>query len=62
MRAFRNEAVVSAATVVNVAEERLDDGVHGSSLGRTVRQLGRGGDQVVVLDRTGRQVIGTAAR
>ncbi|HSZ44869.1 MAG TPA: HAMP domain-containing sensor histidine kinase [Streptosporangiaceae bacterium] len=62
MRAFRNEAVVAAATVVNVAEERLDDGVHGSSLGRTVRQLARGGDRIVVLDRAGRAVVGTAAR
>jgi signal transduction histidine kinase len=62
MRAFRSEAVVAAATLVNVAEERLDDGVHGSALGRTVHQLARGGDRVVVLDRAGRQVIGTTTR
>jgi signal transduction histidine kinase len=62
MRAFRNEAVVAAATLVNVSEERLDDGVHGSALGRTVRQLARGGDRVIVLDQAGRLVAGTAAR
>jgi signal transduction histidine kinase len=62
MRAFRNETTVAAATLVNVAEERLDDGVHGSALGRTVRQLERGGDRIDVLDRGGRLIIGTAAR
>jgi signal transduction histidine kinase len=62
MRAFRNETVVAAATLVNVSEERLDDGVRGSALGRTVRQLAHGGDRVAVLDRTGRQIAGTAAR
>jgi signal transduction histidine kinase len=62
MRAFRNEALVSAATLANVAEERLDDGVHGSALGRTVRQLAHGGDRVVVLDRAGRPIAGSADR
>lgn len=62
MRAFRNEAVVAAGTLTNVAEERLDDRVHGSALGRTVRQLERGGDRVVVLDQAGRLVIGSTAR
>jgi signal transduction histidine kinase len=61
-RAFENEAVVAAATLVNVAEERLDDHVRGSALGKTERQLARGGDQVVVLDRAGRVIIGTRAR
>ncbi len=62
MRAFRNETVVAAATLVNVSEERLDDGVRGSALGRTVRQLAHGGDRVAVLNRAGRQIAGTAAR
>src|SRR6266481_7524109 len=61
-RAFENEVVVAAATLVNVGEERLDDQVRGSALGKTVRQLARGGDQVVVLDRAGRVIIGTRAR
>src|SRR5580700_8797880 len=62
MRAFRNETVVAAATLANAAEERLDDGVHGSVLGRAVSQLARAGDRVVVLDRAGQAVAGTAAR
>jgi signal transduction histidine kinase len=61
-RAFRDEAVAAATTLANVAEERLDDGVHGAALGRTVRQLAHGGDRVVVLDRAGRPVAGTAVR
>jgi signal transduction histidine kinase len=61
-RAFRDEAVAATTTLANVAEERLDDGVHGAALGRTVRQLAHGGDRVVVLDRSGLPVAGTAVR
>jgi signal transduction histidine kinase len=62
MRAFHNQAVVAAETLTNVAEERLDDRVHGAALGSTVLQLERGGDRVAVLDRAGRQIIASAAR
>ncbi len=62
MRAFQNEARVAAATLSNVAEERLDDKAHGSALVREVSQLTQGGDRVLVLDRVGRLVAGSPAR
>ena len=62
VRAFQNEARVAAATLANVAEERLDDKVHGSALIRTVDQLAHGGDRVLVLDSAGRPVAASAAR
>jgi signal transduction histidine kinase len=61
-RAFRNEARVAAVTLTNVAEERLDDKVHGTALSRTVKQLAHGGDRVLVLDSAGRLVAASAAR
>jgi signal transduction histidine kinase len=61
VRAFQNEARVAAATLTNVAEERLDDKVHGRALGRTVSQLARAGDRVLVLDSAGRPVAASAA-
>jgi signal transduction histidine kinase len=61
-RAFQNEARVAALTITNVAEERLDDKVHGSALDRTVRQLASSGDRVLVLDAAGRTVAASAAR
>jgi signal transduction histidine kinase len=61
VRAFQNEARVAAATLTNMAEERLDDKVHGKALGRTVNQLGRAGDRVLVLDPAGRPVAASAA-
>jgi len=62
VRAFRDEARAATLTLANVAEERLDDKAHGSALSRTVRGLTRGGDRVLVLDRAGRPVAGSAAR
>jgi signal transduction histidine kinase len=62
MRAFRNEARVAAVTLTNVAEERLDDKVRGSALSRTVDQLTRGGDRVLVLDGAGRRIAGSPTR
>jgi signal transduction histidine kinase len=61
-RAFRNETRVAAVTLTNVAEERLDDKVHGTALSRTVKQLAHGGDRVLVLDSAGRPVAASAAR
>jgi signal transduction histidine kinase len=61
VRAFQNEARVAAATLANVAEERLDDKVHGKALGRTVNQLAHAGDRVLVLDSAGRLVAASAA-
>jgi signal transduction histidine kinase len=62
MRSFQNETLASATTLANVAEERLDDHVHGLALSRTVRELSQHGDKVVVLDRSGHQVAGTTGR
>jgi len=62
VRAFQNEARVAAVTLTNVAEERLDDKVHGSALARTVEQLAHGGDRVLVLDSAGRPLVASAAR
>ena len=62
MRAFQNESIASATTLANAAEERLDDGVAGPALARTVRQLSRDGSRVSVFDRAGRRIAGTAAR
>lgn len=61
MQAFRAEAVASATTLANVAEERLGDGYAGPGLDRTVRQLAAAGDRVSVFDGAGRRVAGTAA-
>jgi signal transduction histidine kinase len=61
-RSFRDEAVTSAMTLANVAEERLDDGAGIRSLDRTVRQLSGSGDLVSVYNRAGRRIAGTAQR
>jgi len=62
MRSFRDEAVTSAVTLANVAEERLDDGASMLSLDRTVRQLSGAGDLVSVYNRVGVRIAGTAQR
>jgi signal transduction histidine kinase len=59
MHDFRDEANVSATTVANMAEERLDDGRPAPALDRTIRQLSAGGDLVSVVNRSGRQIAGT---
>ena len=61
-RSFRDEAVTSAITLANVAEERLDDGASMLSLDRTVHQLSGAGDLVSVYNRAGRRIAGTAQR
>ena len=62
MHDFRDEANVSASTVANTAEERLDDGRPAPALDRTIRQLSAGGDLVGVVDGTGRRIAGTPGR
>jgi len=59
MHDFRDEAHVSATTVANLAEERLDDGRPAPALDRTIRQLSAGGDVVSVVNGTGRRIAGT---
>jgi signal transduction histidine kinase len=61
VRAFQNEARVAAATLTNVAEERLDDKVHAKALGRTVSELAHAGDRVLVLDAAGRPIAASGA-
>lgn len=61
-RSFRDEAVTSAVTLANLAEERLDEGSGMVSLDRTVHQLGVAGDLVSVRSRAGRRIAGTAQR
>lgn len=61
-RDFTDQALASATTLGNVAEERLDDGVRGPALDRTVRQLSGSGDRIAILDPAGRPIAGTAAR
>ncbi|HEY2509016.1 MAG TPA: HAMP domain-containing sensor histidine kinase [Streptosporangiaceae bacterium] len=56
---FTDETVAAATTLANIAEERLDDGIAGPALGRSVRQLGAAGDQISVNDAAGRKVSGT---
>jgi signal transduction histidine kinase len=61
-RDYTDEALSSASTLANVAEERLDDGIRGPALDREVRQLARAGDLVSVFDAANRRVTGTDAR
>lgn len=61
-RDYTDEALASASTLANVAEERLDDGIRGPALGRAVRQLAEQGDLVSVFDAVGHRVAGTVVR
>lgn len=61
MRDFRDEVVISARGVANVAEERLNDSRSGSALNRFLRQLGNSQDRVSVFDAAGRRIAGTHA-
>jgi signal transduction histidine kinase len=61
-RDYIAEALASASTLGNVAEERLDDNVRGRALDRTVRQLSGAGDRVSVFDAGGRRIAGTGVR
>ncbi len=58
-RAFQDETVGSAATIANIAEERLDDGVISPALGAAIAALRRQGYRVSVVDAAGRRVAGT---
>jgi signal transduction histidine kinase len=60
-RDFRDEAVISARTVANVAEERLDDHRNGPALGRLVTMLGSSQYRVTVYDAAGSRIAGSAA-
>jgi signal transduction histidine kinase len=60
-RDFRDEVVISARTVANVAEERLDDQKNGPALDRLVGTLGNSQYRVTVYDQAGRRVAGSAA-
>jgi signal transduction histidine kinase len=59
---FRTSTASAATSVANVAEERLDDHVHGSALNRSIQEMGRQGDQLAVYDSAGHPIAGTAAR
>jgi len=60
-RDFRDEAVVSARTVANVAEERLGDSRPGPALDRLVSQLGHSQYRVTVYDSHGNRIAGSPA-
>jgi signal transduction histidine kinase len=60
-RDFRDETVVSARTVANVAEERLDDHRSSAGLDRLVSMLGTRQYRVTVYDAAGNRVTGSAA-
>jgi signal transduction histidine kinase len=60
-RDFRDETVVSARTVANVAEERLDDHRSGPALERLVSMLGSSQYRVTVYDAAGNRVAHSAA-
>jgi signal transduction histidine kinase len=59
---FRTSTKASATSVANVAEERLDDHVHGSALSRSIQEMGRQGDQLAVDDSAGHLIASTAQR
>jgi signal transduction histidine kinase len=61
-RDFTDAAKSTAATLANVAEERLGDHASGRPAHRLVADLGRDGDRVLVLDRAGARIDGTARR
>lgn len=60
-RSFSAETVAAATLVANAAEERLDDGIVGPELGRTVRNLAADGYRISVLNVAGRQIAATGS-
>src|SRR5215469_7743095 len=60
-RDFRDETVLSARTVANVAEERLDDHRNGPALDRLVGELSQGQYRVTVYDAAGSRIAGSGA-
>jgi signal transduction histidine kinase len=61
-RDFQLAATRAATTVANVAEERLNDQVHGTALHRSIGEMGRQGDQLAVYGSAGQLVTGTGHR
>jgi signal transduction histidine kinase len=61
-RSFQDEAVDSATSLANLAEEKLADHVTGPALSHDVVRLRQSGDQVSVYDKAGGWVAGTPAR
>jgi signal transduction histidine kinase len=59
-RDFRASTTTAAATVANVAEERIGDGDHGPAVGRSIREMGRQGDQLAVYNSAGQLIASTA--
>src|SRR5215469_14735425 len=59
-RDFRDETVVSARTVANVAEEGLDDQRNGAPLDRLVSMLSSGQYRVTVYDAAGNRIAHSA--
>jgi len=60
-RDLGDETVVSARTVANVAEEKLDDHRSGPALDRLVGMLSNRQYRVTVYDAAGNQIAGSAA-
>lgn len=61
-RDFGVETAATAATLANVAEERIDDGARGTALNRSITDLSHQGDQVAVFTGAGRPIAGTRTR
>jgi signal transduction histidine kinase len=59
---FQASTRTAAATVANVAEERLDDGEHGPALGRSIREMSHQDDQLAVYDSAGQLIASTGRR
>jgi signal transduction histidine kinase len=59
-RDFVAATATSAATLANVAEERIDDGAKGRALDRSVRELASRGDRVAVYNAVGREIAGSS--
>ena len=61
-RSFQDEAMNSATSLANVAEEKLSDHVKGPALSQSLTRLRESGDQVSVYDKAGGWLAGTQAR
>ena len=61
-RDFRSGQSGAASILATVAEERLDDGVHGTALARSIRQLGGQDDRVAVYNSSGQLIAATSRR
>ena len=59
-RDFQASTATAATTIANVAEERLEAGVHGTALSRSIREMGRQGDELAVYDSAGHLIASTA--